>query len=574
MKLPLVFRQIDQRLPGRMGLLTLLIAMGILMLAAYLRLFQLGDIPRGLSWDETSYAYNAYSLQLTGKDEWGVALPLFLRAFGEYKPALFSYLLIPFLALLGSAPFVVRLPTALMGISCVLAIGFIGWEITRSRTFALLCMAVLAIMPWHIHYSRAAIDPIIGFTFLLWGVALALRRTRFSQYGGGVCLVLSMYTYNAERAFVPVGFALLVLLAIVDKQWRVHWKKLVIPGTAILLGGVGLVASSFFYPLNSRAQTVLILPNDSYARQVADIASHSAVVGFPNIELLNNSAIAIIEDVSKHYLLHWSPNFLFFDGNLTPRHGFSRYGNLLLVTLPFLLYGLFVAIHKPRKLSWIMLGWAILAPLPAAFTKDVPHSGRDLMVLLPIVYFTALGIQELVVIRPRVWLRLIVAGVIATVFSMNLLMYWRDYQLYFPEESEMAWQGNMFTLTNYLKDAEKLPYSRIYLADDTAYTYTFLAWYWKLDPVAWQQQQGNHRELQNIIIDQISSAKLGCLLQEKNVLIVAPVRMEDTRMTNPNKTLNVRDRFQTGVAFSYIYDTNNLDRANWQAIRQTCQSAQ
>ena len=81
-------------------------------------------------------------------------------------------------------------------------------------------MAVAAITPWEIHYSRAAIDPIIGFTFLVWGVGLVMRRSRLSQAAGGLCLALSMYTYNAERAFVPVGFGLLVIGLFVTRRWR------------------------------------------------------------------------------------------------------------------------------------------------------------------------------------------------------------------------------------------------------------------------------------------------------------------------------------------------------------------
>lgn len=44
---------------------------GIFLFAFVLRVFMLGHIPWGFQWDEASYAYNAYSILKTGKDEWG-----------------------------------------------------------------------------------------------------------------------------------------------------------------------------------------------------------------------------------------------------------------------------------------------------------------------------------------------------------------------------------------------------------------------------------------------------------------------------------------------------------------------
>ncbi|HEX8897128.1 MAG TPA: hypothetical protein VF751_00395, partial [Chthoniobacterales bacterium] len=41
--------------------------------------------PPGFYIDESSVAYNAHTIATTGRDENGVAWPLYFRAFGDYK---------------------------------------------------------------------------------------------------------------------------------------------------------------------------------------------------------------------------------------------------------------------------------------------------------------------------------------------------------------------------------------------------------------------------------------------------------------------------------------------------------
>ena len=66
--------------------------------------------------DEAGNAYGAYCLLETGGDRWGARWPLLLEALGQcdYRSALYAYLTIPFVALLGpdQLALAVRLPAA------------------------------------------------------------------------------------------------------------------------------------------------------------------------------------------------------------------------------------------------------------------------------------------------------------------------------------------------------------------------------------------------------------------------------------------------------------------------------
>ena len=101
----------------------------ILILAAVFRLAFLADFPAGLNADEAALGYNAYSLMLTGRDEHGHPWPVNLESFGDYKPALYAYILIPFIKVMGLTELAVRLPSALAGIFSVLLIYLLTKEI-------------------------------------------------------------------------------------------------------------------------------------------------------------------------------------------------------------------------------------------------------------------------------------------------------------------------------------------------------------------------------------------------------------------------------------------------------------
>ncbi|MEK7504094.1 MAG: glycosyltransferase family 39 protein, partial [Patescibacteria group bacterium] len=100
--------------------------------------------------DEAALGYNAYSLLTTGRDEHGHAWPINLESFGDFKPAGYAYMLIPFVKVLGLTELAVRLPSALFGILGVLGIYLLTKELFNRQTGQLAAL-MLAISPWHLH---------------------------------------------------------------------------------------------------------------------------------------------------------------------------------------------------------------------------------------------------------------------------------------------------------------------------------------------------------------------------------------------------------------------------------------
>ena len=107
------------------------VLLAILVIAALLRLWNLNNIPPALTPDEASLGYNAYSILRTGRDEYGKFLPIIFKSFGDYKPGLYVYLTIPFVATLGLNEWSVRLPSAISGILTV----YLVYLITKSFNY-------------------------------------------------------------------------------------------------------------------------------------------------------------------------------------------------------------------------------------------------------------------------------------------------------------------------------------------------------------------------------------------------------------------------------------------------------
>src|SRR5438309_1647159 len=88
----------------------------IILIGAFLRLYQIQKYPPGLYIDEVSIGNNAYSILHTGRDEYGIKFPLSFKSFGDYKMPLYIYAVTGAMALLGKNELAVRLPSSLSGI--------------------------------------------------------------------------------------------------------------------------------------------------------------------------------------------------------------------------------------------------------------------------------------------------------------------------------------------------------------------------------------------------------------------------------------------------------------------------
>ena len=198
----------------RVLLFVLILALGI-----FARTWEFRSLPPGLNEDEASSAVDAFSLYHFGVDRNGLSFPVFMVSWGSGQSALPAYAMLPFIALGGLSPLMIRLPALIAGILTLPVVYFIGRRVAGGD-FALAAMFLLAISPWHILISRWGFEGnLLPFVFSV-AVLLLLKSTENDAWFIPAMLFmgLCLYTYGPAYAAIPLFLLFTVPLLVVTKK--------------------------------------------------------------------------------------------------------------------------------------------------------------------------------------------------------------------------------------------------------------------------------------------------------------------------------------------------------------------
>ena len=152
---------------------------------------QLDKTPPGFYLDEASESYDAYALWRTGRDQHGNFLPLSLRSFNDYRSPLFSYMMAPWVGFAGLSVMMVRLTSVYWGLLSLAALYWVG-SMLYSRSVGLLAVIFLTIAPWHVHFSRLAIEVNLAAFFVL--LAVRFLSTTQSPYSVATTCIFPLFS--------------------------------------------------------------------------------------------------------------------------------------------------------------------------------------------------------------------------------------------------------------------------------------------------------------------------------------------------------------------------------------------
>lgn len=490
--------------------IVIILLTAIIILAAVLRLWGLGAVPASPDWDEAALGYNAYSLLQTGRDEYGKFMPIVFQSFNDYKPAVYSYFIIPLLPFFGLTTFAVRLPSAILGILTVLATFFLMKELfgnyetknkshKESDVIALLTTFLLAISPWHIQFSRVAFEANAGLAFSVLSILFFLKGLRkpWLLLLSATCMALNLSIYQSERVFMP-----LIAIALAC----IYWKQLIVLPKKYLIGTVviGLLFTSpllLYISTNpsalSRAKGVSVLSQPTPSseaiakRYLADKTSGNSFGA-----LFHNRRIAQAKDVISGYVAHYDPNWLFITGD-DSRHHAPSMGLLYLWELPFLLIGIYSLFFFPfpRRTKLFLFAWFLLAPIPASVTFDVPHAVRTLNFLPTFQLFIALGLvtatawmSKQKILRLSLKYPFLFLVIVLALF--NFCYYVNQYFVQLNYFSSKDWQYGykeaVAELTKIEPGYKKIVISNVSPMDQS---YIFILFYEKYPPQEYQKQK-------------------------------------------------------------------------------------
>ena len=372
--------------------------LALILVGAAVRLVWLGDVPLGLNQDEAAIGYEAWALLEHGIDRHGYRYPVHFVAWGSGMNALYAYLAMPFIELLGLNVLAVRLPQALLGVAALFAMYDVGRRLV-DRRFALCALFVLAISPWHVMLSRWGLEANILPVFVLFAFALALRGLERPRWlvPAFIVLALGLYAYGTAYVFVP-----LFVLGILAYGWRRHFADF--RHWMVAFAAMALVALpiGLFLTVNLFKLPAIELPLLSIPRYTGETRLVTESVFFsedPFGDLLRNAKSAFNILVVDGYRVDAQNGAAMFIHNALPKFGYFYHWVGLCITLAgacFMAWDL-VSGRRPRNLLVAM--WLGAAIVTAMLT--LPNLQRLGLVFFPLLLCAAYGLSSTATIAVR-----------------------------------------------------------------------------------------------------------------------------------------------------------------------------
>lgn len=495
----------------------LLIIAGITLLAAILRLYQLGIYPRILDGDEGLIGDFAES---TPSGKYANPFTLWENFGGLYLQAVYVAIRI-----FGSTPLAIRILPAISGILAIPVLYLFARFIAGKRV-AFISSFLLAVSHAHINFSRIGS---VGYIHSTWLVPLELylllagleKRKSWMTAAGGVILAIHFSIYLSSQLIAGV-ILIFMLIALVFMR---HWFLPKIRQAAAFWGGFSImILPELVYVIRN--------PNEFFDRlnqngtfQTGWLAETVARTGQSSVQVLagrvSHAFLSLIYYPAKDYY-----------GANAPL--------LTLLVAVFFLAGLGIALLRLRKPGMLLLnGYFWAAPI-AIGIFSIPVSAdsyRMLIALPPAFLLAAIAVDEFLEAVGAGWnsLRrvyiLVSTGLLICITIFSLWVYFGDFV------GQCRYADNTSRFASYLgtSAASLQTGSTIYLLSDDIYFF------------------GSHP----------SASFLSAGRTIKNM--ADPVSgwqgvTGDTLVANPNRITELETWIKTnpGGQANFVYDCNNL----------------
>lgn len=456
----------------------------IIILAAILRLPALDTYPPSLYSDEVNQGYNAYSLLLTGRDEHGVLWPVSLRSFGDWKPPLPTYIMMPAIFFLGLDAVSVRLPSAILGIISVALTYMLAKQLlpTPNREkLALLSAWCLAVSPWHLHQSRSAMLVMAALVCLQAGTAAFLygMKKPFFFMIAAIFFDLAIYSYYGMRLIVPLW--ILVLGVIFFRQWTRFktWIMMAIIAGIVLLSPLGLAFIKEPNVLFGRAKTVSIFYDQGINLRLWEYSTEDVSLTPILTRFFHNKANLYTTDILKRFFSHLDGAFLFISGDKAPPFQIPNMGVLYLADGIFFLTGFYQLWMQNKRAQLLLVFFLGLSILPAAFTYLTPSHNRTFTAVFPLTVFIAYGLVDL--LQKAKIHTLVLTSAVCLLYTCSIGYYLYQFTKVMPRNYADQWLYGLKEVVSFTNRPDMVR-KRIIVLPKTNIAYIYFLFYNRFDP--------------------------------------------------------------------------------------------
>ena len=358
-----------------------LILITIIIIASFLRLYNIADLPPGLYPDEAMNGNNALeALSPDGQFKW-------FYPENNGREGLFMNIQALSIALFGNFPWALRLPSAIFGILTVLGLylcvkELINYASTKidekiKNNIAILSSFFLATSFWHINFSRIGFRAIMAPFFIVFALYFLFRSfNRNHSLGSGISaglfFGLGFHSYIAFR-----GLPILILIVFIidwfkNKEWQIRKKIL------LVASGYTLMAIIVFAPLGYH---FIKNPQDFMGR-TSEVSIFSSKTAVKDLAL----------NIAK------TAGMFNFSGDYNWRHNYAGKPELFWPVGILFLTGVILGIIKffidsdDKKLFGILFAWISVAALPVVISNEgIPHALRAIIMIPPVFILAGIG---------------------------------------------------------------------------------------------------------------------------------------------------------------------------------------
>lgn len=357
-----------------------ILAIAVIFLGCFARLIYIDIYPVGLNQDEASSAYDAWSVLNYGIGRNEESYPVHFIAWGSGQNALYAYLMIPFIQILGLTNLAIRLPMALIGcISLLVFYHFMKSAFNDKK--ALIFTFIFAIFPWHLMKSRWGLESNLFPDLILWATYALYygitNKKNWCIWLSSIIFGLSTYSYGTSYFYVPVAILLIYISLI-------KMKKFTIKQTLINLMIITLVALPMilfvlinYFDLNTIHLGPITIPK-------------LGTVRFEEITFLNSGILSIFKKFANNiYILCTN------DGNLLNyTDPYGLFYNIWL-SIPLIIFGMIKSIRSHfTSPVFTLMNCLFIASLLLMFVVDGAIN-RINIIFIPLTFYIAYGIISL-----------------------------------------------------------------------------------------------------------------------------------------------------------------------------------
>jgi 4-amino-4-deoxy-L-arabinose transferase-like glycosyltransferase len=409
----------EAQISPHFGWIHINVLVAILVVAFWLRFYQLDKIPSDFHGDMGSHGLIARSMaigeeQLLFHDTWA-NLPLL-----TFLPAAIS------LKVFGNNLFGLQMTSVLGGMMSLLGFYLLVWRLFDRHRLAALATALVAINVVHIHFSRIAeyMDP---WPFAVWALFLVvdgLKARRLSSLAlAGLLMGFSVQMYYSGRIVVFILAAFLIYALLFQRRWVAQNRLGLV---LMVLGGlVALGPDLIFFARNwdafmERSREVWLYGPDVMAH-LQNKYHIPSVVGVT----LKQFELSLL---MFHHSIDSSSQFGF------PHPMFSP------LVSPLIVLGLGYGLRRWRSPGVVlMLAWLLLVMVVgSALTVDAPFWPRLVSIVLPAALLAALALDQLWSLADKLkgcWTTWVTC---AAVSLLLIQVGWQTWSLYYAAVRDNA----------------------------------------------------------------------------------------------------------------------------------------